>query len=171
MLRRPPRSTRTYTLFPYTTLFRSQAGIPMTLSAETLLLPLALFALVTSVTPGPNNILLTASGASFGFRRTVPHMLGISAGFFSLLLVCGLGVGALILAEPVLHTALRVAGAGYLVWLAWPLARAGSAETMQRARPQRIHEAARFPYVKLKAWILAVGAVAAFPPPDNGRRA
>ncbi|MFC3674544.1 LysE family translocator [Ferrovibrio xuzhouensis] len=139
----------------------------MTLTAETLLLPLALFALVTSVTPGPNNILLTASGASFGFRRTVPHMLGISAGFFSLLLVCGLGVGALILAEPVVHNALRIAGAGYLVWLAWQLARAGSAETMQRARPMRFHEAALFQYVNPKAWMMAVGAVAAFTTPGG----
>jgi len=137
------------------------------LNAEALLLPLGLFAVVTSVTPGPNNILLTASGANFGFRRSVPHMLGISAAFFSLLVVCGLGVGALILAEPPLHNALKIAGAGYLLWLAWQLARAGGSASMDRARPMRFHEAALFQYVNPKAWMMAVGAIAAFTTPGG----
>ena len=94
-----------------------------------LLLPLAIFATVTSITPGPNNILLTASGANFGFRRTVPHMIGISIGFLSLIIVSGLGVGALVAATPWLHGALKIIGAGYLVWLAWQLARAGTSES------------------------------------------
>ncbi len=134
--------------------------------AETfLLLPLALFAVVTSITPGPNNILLTASGANFGFRRSVPHMLGISAGFLSLILVTGVGLGAVILASDWLHQALKAIGALYLVWLAWQLARAGSIESRAELRPMRFHEAALFQYVNPKAWMMAVGAVAAFTTP------
>lgn len=141
----------------------------MTTAPETvfLLLPLAIFATVTSITPGPNNILLTASGANFGFRRTVPHMIGISIGFLSLIIVSGLGVGALVAATPWLHSALKVVGAGYLVWLAWQLARAGASDSMSRARPMRFHEAALFQYVNPKAWMMAVGAIAAFTTPGG----
>jgi threonine/homoserine/homoserine lactone efflux protein len=132
-----------------------------------LLVPLAIFAAVTSITPGPNNILLTASGANFGFRRTLPHMIGISIGFLSLILVSGLGVGALVAATPWLHGALKIVGAAYLVWLAWQLARAGAADSMSRGRPMRFHEAALFQYVNPKAWMMAVGAIAAFTTPGG----
>jgi threonine/homoserine/homoserine lactone efflux protein len=140
----------------------------MPIQPETvLLLPLMLFAVVTSITPGPNNILLTASGANFGFRRTLPHMLGISAGFMSLILVTGLGLGAVILASDWLHQALKAIGALYLVWLAWQLARAGGVDSMSKARPMRFHEAALFQYVNPKAWMMAVGAIAAFTTPGG----
>lgn len=132
-----------------------------------LLLPLTLFAVATSITPGPNNILLTASGANFGFRRTIPHMLGIGAGFLSLIVATGLGIGAIILASPMLHQALKLVGAGYLVWLAWKLAGAGAADGMAKARPMRFHEAALFQYVNPKAWMMAVGAIAAFTTPGG----
>ena len=132
-----------------------------------LLLPLGLFAVVTSITPGPNNILLTASGANFGFRRTLPHMLGISIGFLSLIVATGLGLGAAILASPLLHQALKLVGAAYLVWLAWQLARAGAVESAAKARPMRFHEAALFQYVNPKAWMMAVGAIAAFTTPGG----
>lgn len=135
--------------------------------AAFLLLPLVLFALVTSITPGPNNILLTASGANFGFRRTLPHMLGIGAGFLSLIFAAGLGLGAVILASPLLHQALKLVGAAYLLWLAWQLARAGAVESSARARPMRFHEAALFQYVNPKAWMMAVGAIAAFTTPGG----
>lgn len=132
-----------------------------------LLLPLVLFAVVTSITPGPNNILLTASGANFGFRRTLPHMLGISAGFLSLIVVSGLGVGAVILASPLLHQGLKLLGTAYLLWLAWQLMRAGAIENAMKARPMRFHEAALFQYVNPKAWMMAVGAIAAFTTPGG----
>lgn len=132
-----------------------------------LLLPLMMFAVVTSITPGPNNILLTASGANFGFRRTIPHMLGIGAGFLSLIFATGLGLGAVILASPLLHQALKLVGAAYLVWLAWQLARAGAVENQAKARPMRFHEAALFQYVNPKAWMMAVGAIAAFTTPGG----
>lgn len=132
-----------------------------------LLLPLMLFAIVTSITPGPNNILLTASGANFGFRRTIPHMLGIGAGFLSLIFATGLGLGAVVLASPLLHQALKLVGAAYLVWLAWQLVRAGAVESTTRIRPMRFHEAALFQYVNPKAWMMAVGAIAAFTTPGG----
>jgi threonine/homoserine/homoserine lactone efflux protein len=142
--------------------------VPDTFLAETfLLVPLALFAVVTSITPGPNNILLTASGANFGFRRTVPHMLGISAGFLSLIVVTGIGLGAVILASDWLHQILKAVGALYLVWLAWQLARAGGIQGMSELRPMRFYEAALFQYVNPKAWMMAVGAVAAFTTPGG----
>ena len=80
------------------------------------------YAFVTSITPGPNNFMLLASGVNFGFWRTVPHMLGISVGFASLLLGVGFGLGALLTAFPALHTALKVAGGAYLLYLAWRIA-------------------------------------------------
>lgn len=85
-------------------------------------LALLVFAFVTSITPGPNNLMLLASGVNFGFRRTVPHMLGIGAGFLSLLLAVGFGLGAVLAAYPQLHTALKIAGGAYLLYLAWRIA-------------------------------------------------
>ena len=84
---------------------------------------LLLFAFVSSITPGPNNIMLLASGVNFGFRRTIPHMLGIGAGFVALLLAVGLGLGAVLTAFPALHTALKIAGGAYLLYLSWVTAR------------------------------------------------
>src|SRR5690606_14213519 len=94
--------------------------IPMSLDVFAALI---LFAFVTSITPGPNNLMLMASGVNFGFRRTVPHMLGIGAGFLSLLLGVGFGLGAVLAAFPALHAALKVGGGAYLLYLAWRIAR------------------------------------------------
>src|SRR5688500_2572359 len=91
------------------------------MSAETFL-ALLIYAFVTSITPGPNNFILLASGVNFGFRRTIPNMLGISAGFASLLIGVGLGLGALLTAFPALHTTLKIAGGAYLLYLAWRIA-------------------------------------------------
>ena len=85
------------------------------------LLALASFTFVASITPGPNNLMLAASGVGFGLRRTVPHMLGVCVGFAVLVLTCGLGIGAVIMQSPAAATALKVAGSGYLVFLAWTL--------------------------------------------------
>ena len=85
-------------------------------------LALVLFAFTTSITPGPNNMMLFASGVNFGFRRTIPHMFGIGVGFFSLLIGVGLGLGALLHTVPVVYTALKFAGGAYLVWIAWKIA-------------------------------------------------
>jgi len=131
-------------------------------SASSLFLPLLLFAVVATVTPGPNNILLTASGANFGFRRTLPHMLGIMAGLSTLVVVTGAGVGAAIMASPLLHTILKLLGVAYLLYLAFLLARAGGLGDAGHPRPMRFHEAALFQYANPKAWMMSVGAVTAY---------
>ena len=85
-------------------------------------LTLLVFAFVTSITPGPNNLMLLASGVNFGFKRTIPHMFGIGSGFFTLLLGVGLGLGALIQSFPLVYTLLKFAGGAYLVYLAYKIA-------------------------------------------------
>lgn len=131
-------------------------------------LPLALFAFVSSVTPGPNNVMLTASGATFGYRRTVPHMLGISLGVVVMLLLVGAGLGAVFEREPRVYLGLKYLGAAYLLWLAWKIARAGRADPCQAgARPFGFWQAAAFQWVNPKAWIMAIGIVATYTPRDG----
>lgn len=128
-----------------------------------LLLPLLGFALATSATPGPNTVMVTASGANFGLRRSLPHMLGIVIGFPAMVLAIGLGLGGLFRAEPLLHEGLKWVGAAYLAWLAWRIARSGPARSGEgRGRPLTFLEAAAFQWVNPKAWMMAVGAVAAY---------
>ncbi|OLF54942.1 LysE family translocator [Pseudomonas chlororaphis] len=131
-----------------------------------LLLAFALFAFVTSVTPGPNNAMLLASGVNFGFRRTVPHILGISSGFLVLVLAVGLGLGAVFEAYPVLYKVLRYVGAAYLLYLAWNIARSGpvSQETDGKGRPLGFWGAAAFQWVNPKAWVMALGAISTYTP-------
>ena len=86
-----------------------------------LLLALVAFAFVTSITPGPNNLMLLASGAAFGFRRSVPHMLGVGLGFVAMTVLVGLGLAGLIEAAPGLRLALKAAGVGYMLWFAWKI--------------------------------------------------
>lgn len=137
----------------------------MSLSFD-LLLAFALFAFVTSVTPGPNNMMLLASGVNFGFNRTVPHILGISCGFFSLVLAVGLGLGAAFKAYPLLYTVLRYAGATYLLYLAWKIATSGPASDASghEGTPQTFMQAALFQWVNPKAWVMAVGAISTYTP-------
>ena len=91
-----------------------------------LLLAFAGFAFVSSITPGPNNAMLLASGVNYGFRRTVPHIAGISLGCMIMLLLVGLGLGQVVAAVPMLYIVLRYAGTAYLLWLAWKIATAGA---------------------------------------------
>ena len=130
-------------------------------------LALVVFAFVTSITPGPNNFMLMASGVNFGFRRTVPHMLGIGAGFFTLLMGVGLGLGALLTAWPALHLVLKVAGGAYLLYLAWRIAMARSLADKGggTARPMSFFEAAAFQWVNPKAWVMAVTAMIVYTSP------
>jgi threonine/homoserine/homoserine lactone efflux protein len=133
-----------------------------------LLAALVVFAFVTSVTPGPNNLMLLASGANFGFRRTVPHMFGIGTGFFCLLLAVGFGMGALLERFPPLHSALKVGGAIYMAYLAWKIAFSRSlGEAKGDARPLSFAQAAAFQWVNPKAWAMALAAMAAYTDPEN----
>ncbi|MCR5859455.1 LysE family translocator [Mesorhizobium sp. J428] len=131
-----------------------------------LFLALIVFAFVTSITPGPNNFMLLASGVNFGFWRTLPHMCGIGVGFFTLLLGVGLGLGAMLTAYPQLHLALKVAGGAYLLYLAWKIAMSRSlSEKEGGTRPMTFLEAAAFQWVNPKAWVMAVTAMAVYTDP------
>ena len=126
------------------------------------------FAFVMSFTPGPNNILLTASGVNFGFVRSIPHILGVKFGFVALLAACGLGLGLLFATYPTAQTMLKIAGAAYMLWLAWKVANAGStAGPAAEPRPISFFQAAVFQWVNPKGVIAAVGAVALFVRPDT----
>lgn len=130
---------------------------------------LVVFAFVTSITPGPNNIMLMASGVNFGFRRTIPHMLGIGVGFLSLLLGVGFGLGAVLTAFPAVHIALKIAGGAYLLYLAYRVAMArsiGEADGSS-ARPMTLLEAAAFQWVNPKAWVMAITGIAVYSSPDS----
>jgi len=126
---------------------------------------LAMFAFVTSVTPGPNNIMLLASGAQFGFRRTLPHMLGIVLGVATLLLSVLLGLGTLFTLYPPLYGVLKWVGCTYLLWLAWKIGSApvGNLETKKApSSPMNWWQALLFQYVNPKAWMMAIGCVSSF---------
>ncbi|MGH6933478.1 MAG: LysE family translocator, partial [Dongiaceae bacterium] len=127
------------------------------------LLPLLVFAIATSITPGPNLILIAASGVNFGFRRTIPHMLGIVVGFPIMMLAIGLGLGEVFKASPLLHEMLRYVGGAYLLFLAYKIAVAGHAKEFGPIpKPFTFLQAAAFQWVNPKAWLIAVGAVSTF---------
>ncbi len=133
------------------------------------LLALAAYAFVTSITPGPNNFMLLSSGVNFGFVRSIPHMLGIGIGFVVLLLAVGFGLGAVLTTFPVLHTALKIVGGAYLLYLAWKIAMSRSVESGGdgTAQPMTFLQAAAFQWVNPKAWVMAVTAMAVFSNPAN----
>ncbi len=128
-----------------------------------LITPVTIFGLVASITPGPNNIMVTASGSAFGFRRSVPHLLGIIFGFPLVLLAVGLGLGEIFQNNPQIHLFLKYAGAAYLLYLAWRIAQAGRPDHGEaKARPLTFFEAAAFQWVNVKAWMVALSAIPAF---------
>lgn len=129
------------------------------------LAPLATFAFVSSITPGPNNIMLTSSGIWFGFRRSIPHMLGITVGFGVLLAICAAGIGALVMAVPSLQTLLKIAGSGYLLYLAWQMRAMNFDRKVEQAHhPMRFMGAAAFQFLNPKAWVMAITGGSAFLP-------
>ena len=126
---------------------------------------LALFALVTSVTPGPNNLMLMASGANFGFRRTVPHMLGVGLGFVLMTFLVGVGLAGLFQTYPLAVTALEVVSVVYMLWLAWKIAHAAAPKERQAGgTPMTFLQAAAFQWVNPKAWAMALTAVTVHAP-------
>ncbi|MFY3288814.1 LysE family translocator [Achromobacter xylosoxidans] len=146
------------TLFP-----SSLADVP--LASLSLLGPLALFALVSSITPGPNNVMLAASGLNFGFRRSMPHLLGVNLGFTLMIFLVGIGLGSVFQQAPVLYTVLKYVGAAYLLYLAWKIANSGGVEEGEaRGKPMTFLQAAAFQWVNPKAWVMAVGIIATYTP-------
>jgi threonine/homoserine/homoserine lactone efflux protein len=128
------------------------------------LLALLGFAFVSSVTPGPNNVMLWASGAAFGVRRTWRHVLGTAIGLGAMALAVAAGLGTLITSLPVLAVAMKVGGSIYLLYLAVQIARAGALQGATIARPLGLFEAASFQAINPKAWVFALGAITTFRP-------
>lgn len=130
-----------------------------------LILALCSFAFVSSITPGPNNLMLMASGANFGFRRTVPHMLGVGIGFTVMVLLVGAGLMQVFDRWPVAHDVLKAVSVAYLLWLAWKIARAGEpGQGKSGATPITFLQAAAFQWVNPKAWFMALTAITAYAP-------
>lgn len=128
-----------------------------------LLIALLGFAFVTSVTPGPNNMMLLASGVNFGFRRTLPHMLGISIGHAVMVFLVGMGLAGIFRAWPPALVVLKLASVAYMLWLAWKIAHsAAPGEGKAAAQPFTFLQAAAFQWVNPKAWAMALGAVSAY---------
>lgn len=131
------------------------------------LLPLLGFAIATSVTPGPNVLMVAAAAANHGVRPTWPHIIGIAAGFAFMLLVVGLGLAGPFALSPSLHLALKWIGAAWLLWLAWKIARSGAPGEGPSRPPLGFIGAALFQWVNPKAWLIALAAVPAFTSPGG----
>lgn len=131
------------------------------------------YAFVTSITPGPNNTMLLASGLNFGLRRSWPHIAGINLGFGAMMFAVGLGVDTLFALVPHLHETLKVVGTLYLLYLAWRIASGGpmTEEDAGTGRPMTFLGAAAFQWVNPKAWMMVVGAISTYVPDDGGWRA
>ncbi len=132
----------------------------------------SMFALVTSITPGPNNFMLLASGVNFGFRSSVPHMLGISVGFLLMVLAVGLGLAEVFSQFPWVYGLLKWVGAIYMLYMAWSVATSDSLKdtpsNSRLAKPLNFWGAAAFQWVNPKAWIMAVSAFSTYMPASRG---
>ncbi|BCL68345.1 lysine transporter LysE [Vibrio nigripulchritudo] len=124
----------------------------------------ALFAVVMTGTPGPNNVMLTASGANFGYRRTVPHFVGIGTGLLSQMILIAAGLGVVFERYPEVQQVLRIASSAYLLYLAWRIGTAMPPEKSNDndSKPMTLFEAALFQYLNPKAWIMSLTAVGSF---------
>ncbi|MBE9061908.1 LysE family translocator [cf. Phormidesmis sp. LEGE 11477] len=136
---------------------------------------LCLFAIATSITPGPNNIMLLASGVNFGFRRTLPHTVGISGGLFALLISMGLGLGFLFTTFPALQLVLKIIGSIYMLYLAGRIATSRSLtsnktskeekakdQAQKETQPLNVVEAALFQWVNPKVWVMAISGISLY---------
>jgi threonine/homoserine/homoserine lactone efflux protein len=132
-----------------------------------LLLPLCTFAAVSSITPGPNNTMILASGLNYGFVRSLPHLFGITCGFTFMIFATGMGLHVVFEQVPMLQTILKYGGAIYLLWLAWKLAHAApmSGEQAALSKPMTFFGAAAFQWINPKAWVMALSALTTYLPP------
>jgi threonine/homoserine/homoserine lactone efflux protein len=127
------------------------------------LLPLLGFVVALTATPGPNNLMVLISGANWGLARTLPHIAGIALGFPLMIVVAGLGLGAVFRTYPLIHQILKYVAFAYLLFLAWRISRAGRPDTTTvRARPLNLFEAMAFQWVNPKAWAIIFGATTLF---------
>lgn len=131
-------------------------------------LALVVFAAVMAFTPGPNNIMLAASGVNFGFERTIPHMLGVTVGFAGLVISCAAGLGLAFAAFPALQVALKVVGALYLLWLAYKVATAQPADDAPASvQPLTFWQALLFQWVNPKGWVAALSGISVYVRPGH----
>jgi threonine/homoserine/homoserine lactone efflux protein len=132
---------------------------------------LMVFCFVSAITPGPNNLMLLASGVNFGFQRTIPHMMGVGLGFAVMVALVGVGLAAVFSRFPTLLPIMRFAGAAYMLWLAARLALAGPiGEAEYRGDPLSFLSAAAFQWINPKAWVIAVSALSAYAVSENYTR-
>ncbi len=123
------------------------------------------FAFVSSITPGPNNLMLMASGANFGVRRTIPHMLGVSIGHAFMIFLVGAGLMGVFDAYPVAYTILKVVSVAYLLFLAWKIATAAAPRGKANSgTPMTFFQAAAFQWVNPKGWAMALTAISVYLP-------
>lgn len=133
-------------------------------------LPLIAFVVAATVTPGPNNLMVLASGANWGLMRTLPHIMGIVVGFPAMILAVGLGVSLVFQALPWLHTVLKYIAFAYLCWLAWRIATAARpGETLGIRKPLNLWQAAAFQWVNPKAWAMILSAMTVFIDPAGSK--
>jgi threonine/homoserine/homoserine lactone efflux protein len=130
---------------------------------------LAVFTFATAFSPGPNNIMVTASGVNFGFTRTIPHMAGITIGFMVMITACAAGLGLVFTAVPMLQLALKIIGALYMLWLAWKVAnsRPASDADSDLAKPLTFLQGAAFQWVNPKAVVIALSAISLYVRPEH----
>jgi threonine/homoserine/homoserine lactone efflux protein len=130
---------------------------------SSLLIAFVVFAAVMFFTPGPNNIMVMSSGLTYGFRRTLPHILGVVVGFAFMVGAVGVGFGTIFLAFPVLQTILKYAGAAYLVYLAIMIAMSGPPKPGETGRgPLTFWQGAMFQWVNVKGWVAIIGTITAY---------
>ena len=132
--------------------------------SQQLLIAFVVFAAVMYFTPGPNNVMLLSSGLTYGFRRTLPHIAGITIGMAFMIAAVGVGLGTIFIAYPVLQTILKYAGAGYLIALAGTIAMSGAAPADQDVRrgPMTFWGAAVFQWINIKGWVMVIGTITAY---------
>jgi threonine/homoserine/homoserine lactone efflux protein len=132
--------------------------------SQQILFAFIVFAVVMFITPGPNNIMVLSSGLTYGFRRTMPHIAGITVGFAFMVGAVGLGFGTVFLAYPVLQTVLKYAGAAYLIYLAVMIALSGPPKPGEEDRrgPMTFWGAAMFQWVNVKGWVMVIGTITAY---------
>jgi threonine/homoserine/homoserine lactone efflux protein len=136
---------------------------------QDILFALIAFSFVSSITPGPNNLMLMASGANFGMRRTIPHMLGISLGHAFMVAMVGIVLLQIFMTFPVLDTVLKIVSLVYMLWLAWKIANALPPDAKRvTGTPFTFLQAAAFQWVNPKAWFMAVTAITHYAPQDRG---
>ncbi|WGD54565.1 LysE family translocator [Bradyrhizobium sp. CB1650] len=132
--------------------------------SQSLLYAFIIFAVVMFFTPGPNNIMLLSSGLTYGFRRTIPHIAGITIGFAFMVGAVGLGLGTVFLAYPILQTILKYAGAAYLIYLAAAIALSGPTKPGEESGrgPMTFWGAAMFQWINAKGWVIVIGTITAY---------